>query len=254
MWKRCLSVLLCLLFLIPAAAGGAEEETLEELLKPFALNHGPRDSRKVAITVDDCFESSVEFILRDAELCREYGVAMTFFPLVYAGCLEEKYRDVWQTVLDSGCEIGTHTFTHIKLGNRTAWGIIDALGMSQEALDKTLGYHYEIRWMRPPTGSINDGKNMSEREVVHAVRTYGLDHFVIWDVSYMADAEGALKRTKNGSILLFHAKAGDTACLEQLIPMLLEEGYEPVTLSELFGFDPPEKGGEMYVYDRNDFR
>ena len=34
---------------------------------------------------------------------------------------------------------------------------------------------------------------------------------------------------------------------------LLEAGFEPVTVSELFGFDPPETGGEIYVYDRKNF-
>ena len=68
------------------------------------------------------------------------------------------------------------------------------------------------------------------------------------------DAEVAITKVKNGSILLFHARQKDYHCLEKLIPMLLEAGYEPVTVSGLFGFDPPERGGEPYVYDPNVFR
>jgi len=66
--------------------------------------------------------------------------------------------------------------------------------------------------------------------------------------------EKAMKSVRNGSILLFHTKQKDTEFLEQMIPELLEKGFEPVTLSELFGFDPPEAGGDPYVYDRQQFK
>ena len=44
-----------------------------------------------------------------------------------------------------------------------------------------------------------------------------------------------------------------TLFLEKLIPILQEQGYEMVTLSELFGFDPPETSEELYVYDRKNY-
>ena len=69
-----------------------------------------------------------------------------------------------------------------------------------------------------------------------------------WNVS-QTKAQDAFKRVKNGSILLFHAREKDYKCLQELIPMLLEAGYEPVTVSELLGFDPPEISDELYVYD-----
>ena len=251
MMKRLLCLLLALCCLGPVWAAAEEEENRgnEELLTEFVLRHADRGSNKIAITVDDCYRSATEYILRDAELCRQYGIAMTFFPLVYTGCLEEEFRDVWQTVLDSGCEIGTHSTRHTKLGNRDYWSIVSSLGLAQEALDKTLGYHYQIRWFRPPYGSVADGKLTTKKKILSAIRLYGYEHIVHWDVS-QTDPDLAIKQVKNGSILLYHAKKKDTACLEKLIPALLEAGFEPVTVSELFGFDPPETGGELYVYDK----
>ena len=38
-----------------------------------------------------------------------------------------------------------------------------------------------------------------------------------------------------------------------LVPRLLEAGFQPVTVSELFGFDLPETGGELYVYHKEDY-
>ena len=250
--RKGMALLLCMCALAAVSCAAAEGDG--DPLAPFVLHHGDRNSRKIAITVDDCYESAVEWILRDAELCREYKIGMTFFPLVYTGCLDEKYRDVWQTVIDSGCEIGTHTNRHVKLGNRDYWGAIGGMGRAQEALDKTLGYHYEVRWLRPPYGNIGKGTHMTESQVKKAIQTYGFDHIVHWDVSETVDLKKALKSIQNGSILLFHSKKKDTLFMEKLIPELLEQGYELVTVSELFGFDPPETGGELYVYDKANYQ
>ena len=232
---------------------GAAAEGAEDPLDTFILHHGDRNSSKIAITVDDCYKTATEWISRDVELCREHGIAMTFFPVVKTGCLEEKYRDLWQGVLDSGCEIGTHTYSHMKMGNREAGNILYALGKAQEALDQTLGYHYEIRWLRPPYGSVASGKMLREQQVVKTIKKYGFDHVVHWDVSETKDLKKALRNIQNGSILLFHASGKDSRFLEKLIPELKDRGFEMVTVSELFGFDPPEAGGELYVYDKSNY-
>ena len=252
MLKRGLALILCLCALMTLSAAGAEGNP--DLLYDFVLHHGDRNSPKIAITVDDCYKSATEWIEKDVELCKEYGVAMTFFPLVYTGCLEEQYRDLWQSVIDAGCEIGTHTNRHVKLGNRDTWGIIGGLGRAQEALDITLGYHYEIRWLRPPYGSIADGKKLKKQQVINAVKKYGFQNIIHWDVSETKDLEKALSDVQNGSILLFHSKKKDSNFLEKLIPELKARGFEMVTVSELFGFDPPKTSEELYVYNKEDYR
>ena len=252
MFKQVVALFLCaytLLCLMIAAA-----EAPGDPLAPFILHHGDRSVPKIAITVDDCYKTSKQWLERDVELCREYGIAMTFFPLVHTGCMGEKNRGLWQSVLDSGCEIGTHTYSHMKMGNRDLRGLIGCMGHAQEALDETLGYHYPIRWLRPPYGSVETGKKSSENEVIRAIEKCGFDHIVHWDVSETKDMKRALRDIQNGSILLFHAKKKDTLFLEKLIPELQARGFELVTVSELFGFEPPEAGGEKYVYDWEAFR
>ena len=105
MLRRVTAILLCLCALLRLISAAAEESG--DPLAPFILHHGDRGSKKIAITVDDCYKTARDWVRRDAELCRKYGVAMTFFPLVHTGCMGEKNRDLWQEVLDSGCEIGT---------------------------------------------------------------------------------------------------------------------------------------------------
>ena len=247
MQKRVLALILCLCALVSFA--WAEETGLET----FAVKHGSRESKKVAITVDDCYKTATEWIAADVELCKQYGIHMTFFPIVKTGCLEEKYRDLWQSVLDAGCEIGCHGYQHLRLGSFDYWTLVKRLGRWQEELDKTLGYHYQTRWLRPPYGSIDGGKKLNDKQVTSALKRYGFDHYVHWEVSETKNMEKALEDIQPGSILLFHSKKKDTRFLEQLIPVLQEQGYEMVTLSELFGFDPPETSEELYVYDRKNY-
>ena len=249
MMKRVLALVLCLCALCSFALA----ESNEELLQEFVLNHADRNVKKVAITVDDCYKTATEYIARDVELCGQYGIKMTFFPLVYTGCLEEKYRDLWQSVLDAGCEIGCHGYQHLRLGSFDYWTLIKRLGRWQEELDKTLGYHYPARWLRPPYGSIDGGKKMNEKQVTSALRRYGFEHIVHWEVSETKDMKKALEKIQSGSILLFHSKKKDTGFLEKLIPILQEQGYEMVTLSELFDLEPVETSEELYVYDRKNY-
>ena len=247
--QRILALLLCLCALAGPVCASGEENPLDS----FTLKHGSRESKKVAITVDDCYKTATEWIEADVELCKQYGIHMTFFPIVKTGCLEEKYRNLWQSVLDAGCEIGCHGYQHLRLGSFDYWTLVKRLGRWQEELDKTLGYHYQTRWLRPPYGSIDGGKKLNDKQVTSALKRYGFDHYVHWEVSETKNMEKALEDIQPGSILLFHSKKKDTRFLEQLIPVLQEQGYEMVTLSELFGFDPPETSEELYVYDRKNY-
>ena len=57
------------------------------------------------------------------------------------------------------------------------------------------------------------------------------------DVSQTAPAP-AIGDVQGGSILLYYTSPKDIECLKVLIPQLLEQGYTPVTVSELLGLPP----------------
>ncbi len=237
--KKRFLLLLSLLLLLQGLALG------EEL--PFAVRYGSRQSRKIAITVDDGFD--LPFVWKIRDLFHETGIRGTFFPV--GAVLKEEDRAEWQKVLDYGSEIGSHNFGHNRIGNSPYRTIIGNMARFQEALDKTLGYHYQVQAFRPPFGCLKDEKG-SNRTVVNAILAYGYDHVILWDVS-QTDPEKAIWAVQNGSILLFHARYKDHECLKKLIPMLLEKGFEPVTVSELLGFGPNEISSELYVYNPADF-
>ena len=67
----------------------------------------------------------------------------------------------------------------------------------------------------------------------------GCQHAVKWDVS-QTDPALAIGDVQGGSILLYYTSPKDIECLKVLIPQLLEQGYTPVTVSELLGLPPVE--------------
>ena len=227
-----------------------EEGVVEEddPLGVFTVNHGSRNSKKIAITMDDMFDT--EWTWKTLALCKQYGITMTFFPI--GRSLKEEDRDNWRAVIEAGCEIGSHSSYHAQLKGIGEWIAIGRLGKFQEMLDKTLGFHYEVRWFRPPFGNISDSSGRASPAMVRAIRTYGYEHILRWDVSN-TDPDKAFEATRNGSILLYHSRHKDYVCLTVLIPRLLEAGFQPVTVSELFGFPPPETSEELYTFDIHNY-
>ena len=245
MRKQIAGILLAVSVLFGSMLPAAAETGLER----FTVRRGDPESKKIAITMDDF--NRPEWGWAALELCRQYGITMTFFP--NGRNIREEDADHWRDVVASGCEIASHGYDHSSLAKISdKWNVLWLLGKHQEQLDKVLGYHYQIRWYRPPYGNLADPSG-SVRNHTETLKQFGYDHIVLWTVSE-TDPEQAYAKVKNGSILLYHARKKDYDCLAELIPRLLEAGFEPVALSEMFGYDPPEISEELYVYSKEDYR
>ena len=226
--KRAAALFCCLLFLFGSALAEGEFS--------FTVRNGSREDKRICITVDDCYH--IENVQGVLDVCKENGVPVTFF--VIGKVLRREDRETWQAVLDAGCEIGNHTWSHLMLPGRPHSTIVKQLTNTQSRLDEVLGYHYPMQVMRPPYGSlaVTPGR-LSDNDVVDAVRAAGYQHAIKWDVS-QTDPALAIEDVQNGSILLYHTNHKDIECLKVLIPQLLEQGYQPVTVSELLGLPPVE--------------
>ena len=213
----------------------------------FSIRCANYETKKIAITMDDCYD--LEMVKAAVELCNKYGIVMTFFPCGQQIVPED--HDLWQSAVDAGCEIGTHSYTHKMLYSVDVRTFERLICKAQEALDAALGYHYTIRTFRPPFGKLNEDGGSPAR-VVKCLKKLGYQHAIMWNVS-QTDPALAVKQVKDGCIMLYHARSKDVRCLDTIIPQILEMGYEPVTVCDLLGFDPPEMGGEPYVYDPSTF-
>lgn len=226
--RPCLLLLTTMLMLASSANADAAK----------VVRNGSRDEKKVAITMDDCYNRI--HIASAVALCQQYGVPITFFPIGKA--LKYADRPLWQSALNAGCEIGNHTWGHKTLTYLSVGEISFQMLRIQEKVDAMLGYHYPMQVMRPPAGKTNS-------KVLQAIGKTGYSYAVKWDVS-QTDLKRIQKEIQNGSILLFHGRQKDIKCLEQLIPWLLEQDYECVTVSELLEMESVATSTNLFIYNQ----
>ncbi len=226
--RPCLLLLTTMLMLASSANADAAK----------VVRNGSRDEKKVAITMDDCYNRT--HIASAVALCQQYGVPITFFPIGKA--LKYADRPLWQSALNAGCEIGNHTWGHKTLTYLSVGEIRFQMLRIQEKVDAMLGYHYPMQVMRPPAGKTNS-------KVLQAIGKTGYSYAVKWDVS-QTDLKRIQKEIQNGSILLFHGRQKDIKCLEQLIPWLLEQDYECVTVSELLEMESVATSTNLFIYNQ----
>ena len=222
--RKLLSILLSLLLFVPNFASGVEPG--------FVVYHGSREEKRVAITVDDCY--NLDCLADMVAMAKEFDIPLTFF--VLGNMLHPEDRALWQSVLDAGCEIGNHSYGHPDMAHIQARAALYQLTRTQEALDATLGYHYPMQMMRPPYGRVQRSNGTSIADLVEKA---GYKRIVLWDVS-QTNPDLAIHTVKPGSILLYHTNPKDYHCLRQLIPALKEKGYSFATVSELLGFPLPQ--------------
>lgn len=206
---------------------------------PFAIQYGDRTKHQVAITMDDCYE--FEWVEKSWELITSYGGAMTIYPigdLLKEENLQPGDREMWQKIAASTSEIGTHTHHHRKMPTLREDNMLLYSKYPQQVTDQLLGYHYPLRTLRPPYGSHSEAFRKQ-------LKIAGYHHVILWDIDTTDPAE-VLSLVQNGSIILFHARKKDYTCLETVIPALVEQGYEMVTVSSMLGLPPLEEQTELF--------
>lgn len=195
----------------------------------------------VALTYDDgpSVDDSTDRILNVME---EYGVVCTFFELGERVDEEgDRGAQLLQRELKLGCEVGTHSYSHPNLYELGTDGLQEQAQKSIDAITKAAGQPPTI--MRPPYGNGND----------EIAQIFGLPS-INWDVDTLdwssRNADAVLEEVHkmgnlDGSIVLMHSIYSSSAeATERLVPELVEQGYQLVTVSELlqykYGYTPIE--------------
>ena len=198
----------------------------------------------VALTYDD--GPNPNSTPRILDTLEKYGVVATFFDL---GQLVNTYPNIVRREEQIGCEVGSHTYSHKNLNTLTDEQIQTEIKKSELAFEKALGHG--VKLVRPPYGNAN----LKVKENIE----YPL---IKWDVDSLdwktRKKEKILKQIRqrinyDGDIILMHSIYGTTAdATEVLVPELIEQGYQLVTVSELAFYkgNPVLKTGMEYT----DFR
>ena len=200
---------------------------------PSAANPGTSDIKAIALTFDDGPDTgNTKATTKILDTLEKYDAKATFF--VVGQALKEWFPDTGKAALQRavsmGCEIGTHTYSHKNLNKQSSDVIAEEISKGCEVIEEATGQ--EVTLLRPPYGN-------AKQEVLDQVDM----PMIQWDVDTLdwdcKDADtvvnNILKDVKPGSIILMHDTYSSTAeAVEQVVPKLLDQGYQLVTVSELF--------------------
>lgn len=188
-------------------------------------------NKKVALTFDDGPSS---FTGRLLDCLEKNNARATFFMV---GTEIASFPEEARRMAELGCELGNHTYDHTDLTTVTSDQIVSKLGQVDSLLTELTGQASTV--VRPPYGAVNDTVRVS---VNTPIILWSIDTLDWKTLDAQKTVDTVMENVQDGSIILMHdifSTSVDAA--EILIPRLIQEGYELVTVHELAA----AKGVEM---------
>ncbi len=196
------------------------------------------EEKIIAITVDDCFQA--ENLQKIVDKAIEVGGKLTIFP-IGKNTIKEQQSKILKYAWENGFELENHTFTHNGLWYDTDEELAEEVTKAQLALSYILGVEYQCHFLRPRGGDARGDQRM--QMYAKQMGYYGIAH---WCVSGASEDAKIAKGLKPGAIFLFHTTNTDLDKLMRFIPWAVEQGYQLVTLNEMFDY-PPNETSELTV-------
>ena len=188
------------------------------------------NTKKIALTFDD--GPHPRYTAEILEILSEYDIKATFFII---GINAERYPEALQKIVDSGCEIGNHTYSHTRMTRLSEEEMKRQVMQCEAVLYEKTGVRPCL--FRPPEGMIPKALNVIMQESNYNLVLWSIDT-LDWAMNPASTiSQTVLKQLRGGDIILMHdyVSGGNTTCdaLRQMIPPILNKGYEFVTVSEL---------------------
>ncbi|MBE6573977.1 MAG: hypothetical protein E7652_06250 [Ruminococcaceae bacterium] len=178
----------------------------------------------VALTYDDGPHRTYTNQILDT--MEKYGAVATFFEL---GNRAENCGDIIRREVELGCEVGNHSYDHPNLANLSASGVYNQINKTNNIIYNACGVWPEL--VRPPYGSLSTTakNNINAPAINWSIDTLDWKYR---DASYVTSV--IKSQVSDGSVILMHSLYGSTAkATEIIVPWLLSQGYQLVTVSEL---------------------
>ncbi|MGI6664817.1 MAG: polysaccharide deacetylase family protein [Christensenellaceae bacterium] len=195
----------------------------------------------VALTFDDGPANGIT--PRILAALEKYDARATFFVV---GTRLDGHADILKQTADAGHELACHTWDHKDFKKQSKTDIGQAITSVVDRVYEITGQ--KITLVRPPYGNVNDDALAVSKELNMPFINWSVDTRD-WE-SKNADSVYSISvsQTGNGSIVLCHDLYDSTAAaMERFIPYLAENGYQMVTISELFAYSTtPLEGGKVF--------
>lgn len=200
-------------------------------------------NKLIALTFDDGpSDTTTDQVL---DVLSRHGIVGTFF-LIGDNITDERLPIIRRT-LSLGCEIENHSKTHSDMTKLTREQIISEISFTTDRITEVTGRAPEF--FRPPYILYND--TMFDAIDLTFISGYGCEDWEA-DTTVSHRAEKTLAQAEDGAVVLLHDFEGNgktAEALETIIPALKEDGYEFVTVSEMFrrkGVDLAKQRGILF--------
>ena len=233
-----------------AAADVSEETPADTSAEPLVQKVYEYDPTKpvIALTFDDGPNTlNTPKILDKLE---QYDIPASFF--LVGNNINSDSAEYIRRAYEMGCDIENHSMTHSQqMGGMSEEQLKAEIEGTEELIKGVLGDAWSgSEFFRPPynivTSSMYDAIDMA------FVMGYGCED---WEASVTTEqrVEKTLAQAGDGVIILLHDQPANQAtvdALDGIIPALKEQGYQFVTVTQLFkakGLDPKD---ELYARHR----
>ena len=211
---------------------GDMSSSSDELMDFISTRKYDPNKKIIALTFDDGPSTDETNGTSDLlDLLEQYDSKATFFCL--GNRLNDESAPLLKRMVELGCEIGNHSYDHTQLTTLNAQGVRDQIDKTNELIKKYSGK--DCRLIRPPYGDANNDivpANVSQPFIMWDMDT--LD----WKTKNAASVISLVEKYKeqdwDGAVILMHDIHPTTieAC-KTIIPELVNDGYQLVTISEL---------------------
>lgn len=200
-----------------------------------------KSKKMIALTFDDGPNYNTSKII---DVLNKYDIKATFFVL---GNRAINNKDILKKMVDSGMEIGNHTYNHLLLTKYDENKIRSEIEDTSEVIYSATKKRPKL--LRPSYGSVNN-----------KIKKVANMPIIIWDIDTLdwkyhnskRITSRVVNKVRDGDIILMHdIYSASLNALSNIIPILQDNGYEFVTIDELFYYRGISlENGKVYGYAR----
>lgn len=196
----------------------------------------------LALTFDDGPQPGSERVL---DALKANGARATFFVL---GKNIEGNEATLKRMVDEGHQVGAHSWSHPNFREVSESVVRSQMTRTMDKVEELTGY--KVTMMRPPYGALNRLSRRQMTDLGLPVILWSLDS-LDWQHKSTSKTISTIKsKAENGAIVLCHDVWDTTgAAMETLIPDLIAQGYQLVTVAEMMSFrNAPLNAGTEYSF------
>lgn len=204
------------------------------------------NKKLTALTFDDGPDVTLTALVLDK--LDKFKVPATF--MVVGQRINDSTSDIIKRMADSGHEFGNHSWNYESMADMSAEEVRELIGKTTAAIEKYSGQ--TPKFFRAP--------NLAYSQVIYDTVDMIFANGITADdwiqtTTAQQRADAIIRQVKDGAIILLHdvqpLPHPTPEALDIIIPTLLDQGYEFVTLSDLFikkGVDLDMAKGKAYSF------